>query len=464
MQRLRSFAELFSSERRTQRIQEQAQLVFAGMAVLIGSLVMGLFMNLTGMIANPFILFFTVAFLIAPFRHSYKIVKRFLLLASLIFLYWAGSEVVLLLIPFFLAFFIAYLCDPLVSGLARKHIPRWLSALVIVLMIVGSIATVSVLFFPLIFAQFNDIIRGISTFVNDTMKILEERNFIRLMTKYGVPHQMAKDVLAGEVLPRLRGSLDIVVQGVLSFLTGLSGVLSQVVNVIVVPILAFYFLKDFHALKRFIRESLEPKNSELLHTLRRVNGIVQTYIGGQAIGAVFVGVNAVWIYTVLGFPYGLVLGVITGLLNPIPYIGIFVSMLVAMLVVAVVQGGNVIQEILMIAGIVNGLHIIDTYLLQPRIVGAKVGLHPLVLIASLFVFGHFFGFLGLIGAVPIGATCMMFLDDWLTRSHRISDVVSTAPTEPLYSAPTEYSATHTQVPENPSVSSDTPDATSAPTP
>ncbi len=399
-----------------ENMQERAQLLFAGLAVMIASVIMGVFMMLTGIASNPFILFFAVAFLLAPFRHTYRVVKRFLLLSALIFLYWAGSEVVVLLTPFFLSFFIAYLCDPIVSALARKHVPRWLSAMVVVLMIVGSIAAVSVLFFPLIFAQFNDIIRGISTFVNDTMKILEERNFIRLMTKYGVSNQMAKEVLAGEVLPRLRGSLDVVVQGVLGFLTGLSSILSQVVNVIVVPILAFYFLKDFDALKRFIRSALEPKNVDLLHTLRRVNSIVQTYLGGQAIGAVFVGVNATWIYTVLGFPYSLVLGVITGLLNPIPYIGIFVSMLVAMVVVAVVKGGNVINEIFMIAGIVNGLHIIDTYVLQPRIVGSKVGLHPLMLIGSLFVFGHFFGFLGLIGAVPIGATCMMFLNDWLERS------------------------------------------------
>jgi predicted PurR-regulated permease PerM len=378
--------------------------------------VYGVLLYITAFAASPFVLFFAGMFLLYPFRTESTIVRRLMALMTITFLFWLVRELAALFVPFIVAFALAYMVEPSVRFLERKKIARWLSALVFVVMLVGAGLSVAIFIFPLVFAQLNDIIRELSTLITTASDYLESRQFFRLLSSYGLNSPETRDLIKKELIPRLEGSLGAAFKLMLSFLNSISSVVSQLLNIILTPILTFYFLVDFEKLKNALKSALSGKNEKFLHDLRRINYIVRAYITGQAIAALVTGVAASVLFALFGLPYPVVLGAICGLLNPIPYVGMAVSMVIGFITVVVVGSGEgILGWLAVIVGVVGGLHFLDTYFIQPRLVGTRVGIRPLALISSLFIFGHFFGLAGLLFAVPAMASLLMFGNDWLQK-------------------------------------------------
>ncbi len=375
----------------------------------------GSFLVMTQLAASPFVLFVSSVFLLFPFRNESVHVKRMMVLLCLTFAAWLFREVGSLFAPFFVAFAFAYLFEPVVQFLQRRKFPRWLSAGLLVLAFISLVASIVVFVFPIILAQLNDIIREMSSLITRATAYLESRQFFRLLSSYGLNSPQTRELIQRELVPRLEGSFNLILRTLLTFLSSLSDVVTQVVNIILTPILMFYFTKDFDKVKAFIVKVLSGQQSKLLFDLYRINGIVKAYISGQAIAAVMIGTASSLIFFAFGIPYSGVIGTVCGLLNPIPYIGMFSSIIIGLITVVVVGSGDAIMfSLAVITTTVLGLHLVDNYVLQPRIVGQRVGLHPLVMIASLLLFGHFWGIAGLLMAVPIMASMMMFFNDWLT--------------------------------------------------
>jgi predicted PurR-regulated permease PerM len=381
----------------------------------------GSFLVMTQLAASPFILFAASVFLLFPFRQESVHVRRMILLLCIGFTLWLFREVGGLFAPFFVAFAFAYLLDPTVHFFHRKGVPRWVSAILFVLTFIGIVASILVFVLPVIFAQLNDIIRELSSMITRATDYLESRQFFRLLSSYGLNSPQTREIIQREIVPRLEGSLNVVLRFLLASLSNFSNVITQLVNVILTPILMFYFIKDFNKLKKFIIDSLHHKNDKLLFDLFRVNGIVKAYLVGQAIAAVLVGVASSTIFLIFGIPYAVVIGVVCGLVNPIPYIGILSSMVIGIITILVVgTGDNALFLMAVVVVTTLVLHSLDAYVLQPRIVGERVGLHALVVIAALLLFGHFFSIPGLVVAVPVTASLMMYFNDWL-EAKRIID-------------------------------------------
>jgi predicted PurR-regulated permease PerM len=92
-------------------------------------------------------------------------------------------------------------------------------------------------------------------------------------------------------------------------------------------------------------------------------------------------------------------------------------MIIGIIVAIFVDPQHALMHVIGIAIVVNGLHFLNAYIIEPRILGTRVGLHPVLLLASIFVFGHFFGFIGLLIAVPTTAILMMFFREWENTLH-----------------------------------------------
>jgi predicted PurR-regulated permease PerM len=376
----------------------------------------GSFLVMTQLAASPLVLFASSLFLLYPFRNESVHVRRMMILLCLTFVAWLFREVGALFAPFFVAFAMAYLLDPIVKFLHRKRMPRALTASLLVASVIGIVAAIVVFVFPVILAQLNDIIREMSTLIMRATNYLESRQFFRLLSSYGLNSPQTRELIQRELIPRLEGSFNLLLKTLLALVSSLSDVITQFMNVILTPILMFYFIKDFDKLKGFIIKVLSGKNDKLLFDVFRINSIVQAYIGGQAIAALMVGIVSSVAFLLFGIPYAGVIGVVCGLLNPIPYIGMFASIIIGIITVVVVGSGDMaVYSIAVIIGVVFSLHLIDNYIVQPRIVGQRLGLHPIVMIASLLVFGHFFGIAGLLFAVPLMASIMMFFNDWLVQ-------------------------------------------------
>ncbi|MCS6808628.1 MAG: AI-2E family transporter [Bacteroidota bacterium] len=375
----------------------------------------GSFLVMTQLAANPFVLFASSVFLLFPFRNESVHVKRMIVLLCLTFAAWLFREIGTLLAPFFVAFAFAYLFEPIVVFLGKRKFPRWLTAGLLVLGFISLVAAIVVFVFPIILAQLNDIIRELSSLINRATAYLESKQFFRLLSSYGLNSPQTRELIQRELIPRLEGSFNFILRTLLAFLSSLSDVFTQVMNIILTPILMFYFTKDFDKIKAFVINVLSGNQAKLLFDLYRINSIVKAYIGGQAIASILIATASSIIFLVFNIPYAGVIGTVCGLLNPIPYFGMLVSIIIGFITVVVVSSGD---AILFSCGIITatvlGLHFLDNYFLQPRIVGQRIGLHPLVLLAALLIFGHFWGIAGLLLAVPITASLMMFFNDWLT--------------------------------------------------
>lgn len=370
------------------------------------------FLYLTKLAFNPILLFLIALFLLFPYRKRSYFIRRLLLLQVLLFSLWLIIDLNVALLPFALSFLIAYLFDPVIKRLEKWHIPRWLGSLLMLLLLIGSVTAIAIFVFPLVFSQLDQVIRQVSQFVNSATNYLESRQFYRLLASFGIPRETVRDIVQTQLMPRVETLFKTVLEALLSLLTSVSAVANQIVNLVLVPILSFYFLKDLPRLKSMIRRILEVKNRKIYNDLVRISDILKLYIGWQLIAATWIGTAAAVFFSIFGVPYAVVLGVLCGLLNPIPFFGSIACMLIGSVVALLVDPLNATVHILTIVLVINGLHFANAYFIEPRILGSKVGLHPVLLLGSLFIFGHFFGFLGLLVAVPTSAVLMMFFRDW----------------------------------------------------
>lgn len=388
-------------------------------ALVLSATAMVVLLAVTDLWRSPFVLAAISVFILAPYRRVSIAHGRLFILLVGVTVGWVFWEVFSLLIPFIVAFVLAFIVDPLVSWLERRGFRRLLSTAGILAILIACAVVLSVLVFPILFSQLNTIIDSISTLYRDTGEYFESREFLRLLRNLGLSKATANNIVREEIIPGLQNASSSIFGSLLHFLTSLSGIASQILNIVLTPIFLFYFMRDFPRFRSGVRSLLAGKNDELLADLVAANGILRAYLGGQLIAAIFVGVGASVCFSVLGIPNPVVLGLICGVLNPIPYVGIFAGIGISMLSSLITRGVSLTDDFVGIVAVVLGLHFIDNYIIQPRIVGQRVGLHPLAVVAALFIFGYFFGVAGLLVAVPVTAVCGMLLRRWLFSKRQV---------------------------------------------
>ncbi|GIV54523.1 MAG: AI-2E family transporter [Candidatus Kapaibacterium sp.] len=385
--------------------------------IAIAAVLIAVFFHSAGLLAGPLtplLLYGSAMVFLVPLRAQVPLARRLSNWATLLFALWIVADLGTVLLPFALAFFIAYVLDPLVTRAERWGIRRWVSALVVNAMLIGITTVIAIFLAPVVWSQLQELVKSISSLVTASQQFLESRQFYRWLRSLGIPSDQIRSLVQDYLMPRLENLSQYLFSLVLVFLEGAAGVIAQVVNIILVPLLAFYLLMDMPRLKTLIVQLLSRRSPRLLRDIVEINRIIRAYITGQLITATFVGVLGIGGFVAAGIPYGVFLGVICGLLNPIPYVGLLASLLIAIVAIILAESPHPILDIVLVTIIINLLHFIGTYVIDPRVTGKRVGLHPVLLIVSLFVFGHFFGLLGLIGAVPVTAVLMMYFNRWVS--------------------------------------------------
>lgn len=388
-----------------------------GVPIILSAITCMAFLVLTDLVANPLVLFLIAFFLLFPYKNSSFMAGRLLTLNWAVFLLWMIMDLNSALLPFALSFALAFLLDPIINAMERLKIKRWLGSLIMLGIIGGILAAITIFVFPPAYAQLDQVTKEISKFVMQTTHYLESRQFYSMLQSFGIPKETVKQLVQDQLMPKAESIFSSVMDALFALLTNISMIAAQLLNFILIPIITFYCLKDLPALKKFLRNILGIKNPKSLSMLERVSDILKVYVGWQVIAVVWIGSSASLFLSLLGIPYAIVLGVVFGLLNPIPFFGSIASMIIGIIVAILVDPQHALMHIIGIALVVNGLHFLNAYVIEPRILGTRVGLHPVLLLASIFVFGHFFGFIGLLIAVPTTAILMMFFREWEKTLH-----------------------------------------------
>jgi predicted PurR-regulated permease PerM len=317
-------------------------------------------------------------------------------LAVTAFLLWLLAPIML---PFVAGFALAYLLDPVADWLEQRGMPRMVASLLI-------LAIFLLLFIAAILALVPVLITQIEGFVIRLPDYIAGLRDIATSWSDGWIGQLIRDRSA-EIESNIGGFATTAAEwlgGLLqSILSGGMAVVNVLSLFVVTPVVAFYMLLDWDRMVARI-DALLPRDHRA--TIRELAGEIDEalagFIRGQSTVCLLLGLFYAIGLSMLGLNFGLLIGLAAGLISFVPYIGSITGLIVA-IGVALVQFWPDWTMIMAVAAVFFAGQAIEGNILQPKLVGGHVGLHPVVLMFALFAFGYLFGFVGMLMAVPIAA-------------------------------------------------------------
>jgi predicted PurR-regulated permease PerM len=329
-------------------------------------------------------------------------------LAFFIVFLWLFSSI---LLPFVAGMALAYFLDPVADRLERIGLSRMMATSLILLSFIVLLALALIIVIPLLATQAADFAVKVPGYITSLQQLIADTN------SHYVPAW-----LKGQ-MGNLKDNLSKFVGEGASFIAGLfvqlwaSGkALIDVLSLfIITPVVAFYILLDWDNMVAKI-DSWVPRDyvQTVRHLAGQMNEAIAGFVRGQGticiVLALFYGIAL----SLVGLNFGLLIGIVAGAVSFIPYVGSLLG-LVLSVGVALVQFWPNYPWVLLIAGIFFFGQILDGYVLQPKLVGEKVGLHPVWLMFALLAFGALFGFVGLMVAVPASASIAVLVRYAISR-------------------------------------------------
>lgn len=322
-------------------------------------------------------------------------------------------------LPLLLGFGLAYLLDPAATALERRGWRRTWAVVAIGLALVLAITGFFLYLVPAMGEEIRRIGRRFPEY-GERLRDQIEPLLARMQARYPEQFVELRDraiEAARENLPRLATEAG---RWLAEIFDSVLGFVLFLLNLIFVPVFAFYLLVDFPRIKRGMVELVPvPYRGVALSRVREVDQAVASFLRGQlTIALILAFINSVGLVAI-GVPLGLVIGIIAGLANMIPYMSLVVGLLPAVLL-CWAEHGSWIRVLLVVAVFTAG-QMLEGTVLSPRILGRSVNLHPVWVLLAIIIGGSFFGIIGMLLAVPAAAAIQVFLRHWLEsyRSSRI---------------------------------------------
>jgi predicted PurR-regulated permease PerM len=309
-----------------------------------------------------------------------------------------------ILLPFVAGMAVAYFLDPAVDKLEARGLNRTLATFIMTALFFTILIVVVILLFPILQAQVVGFANNVPAYVERLRLVIwplfEEAGAALSLAGIAVPDSgEVRDAavgFAGEAAAWAGG----VIRG---FWSGGLALFNVITLLFITPIVAFYLLRDWDNMIARVDGLLPRDNaSAIREQLLLVDQAIAGFVRGQATVAMTLGVIYGLGWSIAGLEFGLVLGLGTGVLAFIPYVGAALGFVIA-LMVAFAQFGPEFTPLAMIIGTFAFGQTLDASFLTPKLVGGRVGLHPVWVIFALMAGGTLFGFLGVLIAVPTGA-------------------------------------------------------------
>jgi len=371
-------------------------------------------------VLSPVVLYLLLVLLASPYAGSRE---HALLLtgATVLFLLWLLYALGSILAPFLVAFALAYILDPAADALERRRVPRGLAVALLVIPVLAGIALALVFGLPAIGRQAGELVEQVPAALSRVAAWLESlrgwlmRLDLPLMPEGTVASLRLDEArVAAFVQAQQQQLLERAWAAVLGVGRGFGFLLTLVGYLVLTPVVVIYLLRDFNRITDRAARLLPPARRERwLPLAREYDRLLGRFLRGQVLEAFIVGVLT-WIgLLIVGFPYSGLVAATAGVFNLVPYLGLVVSV-VPVLVIALLSGsflGSLLE-----AGIVFFIvQLIDGTITGPRVVGGSVGLHPVWVMLALAAGSFFFGFVGLLLAMPAALLLKLALRETLAR-------------------------------------------------
>jgi predicted PurR-regulated permease PerM len=329
------------------------------------------------------------------------------------------------LTPLVSALLLAYLFDPLIDRFEARRVRRGLAVVIVVLVLGGVLVGFLVFLLPRVIAEMAVLGQELPAYL--------ERVLVQLIPRFEETTGVAVPRTVEELLQRLRaGDVQLpleALRGLLQQLLGfVTGTVSGLIGLLVVPVLAYYCLVEFDALKPRALSLVPVRHRDWVREkARTVDALVSGFLRGQVTVAATLGVLYAVGFSLIGIDLAVGVGLLAGALALVPYLGNVVAVLAATVLSVLKFGVDV--HLALVLGWYALVQNLEGFVLTPRIVGGSVGLHPALVIVALLIGGDLFGFLGLLVAVPLAAVAKVFLEDALEAYRATSLYREVAPAE-----------------------------------
>ncbi|GAG60587.1 unnamed protein product [marine sediment metagenome] len=313
---------------------------------------------------------------------------------GLAILFYVLSKLKWLFIYFSIALILAYFFDPLYKFLINKKVPKVLSIIVVFGIIIALLILTIVFLIPSVINQLNVLYNEIPNFINNYQNLI-----------LSLKPQLSKFIDPADVETLLKENLSELQKNVLSFSQTIIIYLSNIVSsitfgIVIIPLILFYLLRDMLMFKENLYTFVSKENKkEFKEVLEEIDHIVSGFIRGRIIVCFIVGtLIGIGLYF-LNLKFALIIGIVSGIFNFVPYLGPIVGVILALIFAL----GNPWWVLLMIVVLFVLVNQIEAIFLNPNILGKELGLHPLTVILSMLICGLLLGILGVLVAVPLAA-------------------------------------------------------------
>ncbi|MBI1648910.1 AI-2E family transporter [Hyphomicrobium sulfonivorans] len=323
-------------------------------------------------------------------------------------LFWLAAAIVLILLiallrgvilPFVAGIVIAYFLNPLADRLTQWGLPRGIAATLIVAAFACVLVAAIIFLVPLLVSQAQQFAAALPDEIRRLRALIETWAREQLGSSYP-EFEAGMDRSAQALTENMSSFAGYIASSLWSQGRALFDFLSLL---LVTPLVVFYVLIDWHPMLAKLDSWLPRAHASTIRKLAsEVNGAVSAFIRGQGTVCLVLAVYYAVALAGMGLRYGLLVGLVTGLMSFVPFVGWALGLITAT-TIAFVQFWPETVPILTVVAIFGFAQVLDAGFLGPKIVGSKIGLHPVWLIFSLFVFSYLFGFVGVLVAVPIAA-------------------------------------------------------------
>ncbi|KAB2881283.1 AI-2E family transporter [bacterium] len=361
---------------------------------------------------SPFILSLIMIAFLLPFR-EHKSIRVLIAMVFTLFMVWLFYYLKDIITPFIISFALAYLFDPVVDILEKRKISRTFSIMIITILVLGLLTLAGLVVIP----QFaGEIQKLTTTFPSyDELKERLRSESLAFLGRFGIDVDHLIAVMEAETTQKINDFIRHFTERAQDISSSLSSLMNQLINFILIPFVTFYFLRDFDQLIKYAREKTPERHTERAEKIySRVDSILSLYIRGKILAAFIIAMVTWVVLEILGVQFGLILGLVTGFLSIIPYVGPILTFFVGIVLGLINPSPE--SSIIKILAVLGVIQILDLIIISPKVVGEKLGLHPVLLIFSLLVFGKLLGILGLLISIPVTAILKVFVMEWYEQS------------------------------------------------
>ncbi len=318
--------------------------------------------------------------------------------------FWLIYLVKSVLAPFICSFIIAYFLDPIVDFFCKKYkMSRALATSLILGLFLTILITLGAILLPILCTQFTALLNALPGYFQTILHEFYPKA-VSILDGFGL--RIDKDLSSLLTNEQITAKFVDLSKNIINNAVNSSLTLINILSLIfITPILIFYLLKDWKILIKKISDYLPRQVAISTRKIALdIDKTLSGYVRGQFNVCLILGLIYSSLLSFTGLNFGFLIGLLTGLFSFIPFVGMLCGVTAA-IIVALFQWGFDVTHIAAVSLVFVFGQVIESNFLTPKLIGAKIGLHPVWLIFGLFIFGVLFGFFGVLIAVPLTAIC-----------------------------------------------------------